>query len=315
MHFVDLAPLADPPAVLPAIARALGAIEVSGRSPAAAICDLLRDHRALVVLDNVEHLLAEVAVLVADLLAHCRGLHILATSREPLHISWEHELLAPPLALPDARLLQPVQELATVASVALFVLRARSVDPTFVLSASNARAIAEICARLDGLPLAIELAAARLKHFTPTDLAARLEERLVLLVDGPRDAPRRQRTLRDALTWSYDLLAPDEQRLFRALSVCVGGADPATIANQWTAIGGAGDPFAHARSHASSREVLPSHNCGRSVASPVSRPRPSLAPVGPRSSPLTCSRSPIASSPGSSNPNRKGVSNASDEST
>lgn len=184
--------------------------------------------------------LAGAAVAVADLLVQCPGLHVLATSRETLHISWEYELPVPPLQVPDPRILPPLEELAVVPSVALFLFHARKVDSAFALTTSNAHAVAEICARVDGLPLAVELAAARVKHFPPHELAALMEHRLTLLVDGPRDLPRRQQTLRDALAWSYDLLEPEEQRLFRALSVCSGGADVATLARLGAVFGDTG---------------------------------------------------------------------------
>src|SRR5262249_41469754 len=151
------------------------------------------------------------------------GLKVLATSREPLRIRGEHLVPIEPLAVPAPEAAAHPSTLATVPSVAFFVACGREAKPDFALTAANAGAVAEICRRLDGLPLALELAAARLTVLTPAALLERLDHRLPLLTRGPRDLPARQRTLRDAIAWSYDLLTPAEQRLFRALSVFHGG--------------------------------------------------------------------------------------------
>ena len=183
---------------------------------------LLGERRLLVVLDNLEHLLPAGPLLV-ELLAGCPGLTILATSRVVLRLSGEQVYLVSPLALPAAtRPLTPA-ELAEQEAVALFVQRARAADPGFALDADNAPAVAEIVRRLDGLPLAIELAAARVRSLTPAALLARLSDRLRLLTGGARDLPDRQRTMRDAIAWSHDLLTAEEQTIFRRLAVFAGG--------------------------------------------------------------------------------------------
>ena len=174
------------------------------------------------MLDNFEHVL-EAAPRVADLLAAAPQLKLLVTSRIPLHLSGEHEYPVPPLALPDPAHLPEVSSLSQYEAVALFVERARAVKADFAVTNANAPAVAEICVRLDGLPLAIELAAARVKLLSPQALLARLEQRLDLLTGGPRDLPARQQTLRATIDWSYDLLGPDEQTLFARLAVFAGG--------------------------------------------------------------------------------------------
>jgi predicted ATPase/DNA-binding XRE family transcriptional regulator len=219
---VDLAPITDPQLVVPAIAVALRVRESVGEPLRETLTRYLRKRRLLLVLDNCEQVLAS-ASDIATLLAACPNLAILATSREPLHIRAEHELEVPPLPLPAPGRLPPLAELADVPAVALFVERAESARAGFSLTAGNAAAVAGICQRLDGLPLAIELAAARIKVLPPAALLARLEQRLPLLTSGDRDAPLRQRTMRDAIAWSYDLLTPEEQQLFRRLAVFVGG--------------------------------------------------------------------------------------------
>ncbi len=176
----------------------------------------------LLLLDNFEHLVKG-APVVADLLAMAPNLKILVTSRAPLRVSGEHEFPVPPLAMPESSEKLSVDELRTSPAVALFVQRALAVKPDFELTKENAAAVAEICARLDGLPLAIELAAARVKVLSPAAMRTRLRSRLQLLTGGARDMPERQQTLRAAIDWSYDLLGPAEQKLFRRLSVFVGG--------------------------------------------------------------------------------------------
>jgi non-specific serine/threonine protein kinase len=222
--FIDLAPLSQPDHVVPAAARALGLQDLGERPVRESVDEWLRPRRALLLLDNFEHLLPAAAD-VADLLATCPRVSALVTSREALRLRGERLVLVPPLALPagpgpgaDA-----AEQIAESPAVRLFVERARDRDPAFRLTAANAAAVAEVCARLDGLPLAIELAAARARLLTPPELARRLDRRLPLLEGGPRDAPGRQRTLRDAIGWSYDLLSLEEQVFFRRLAVFVGG--------------------------------------------------------------------------------------------
>jgi predicted ATPase len=176
----------------------------------------------LLVLDNVEHL-PGVALLVSEMLATSPELTILATGRAPLHVRGEHQFPVPSLQLPHLAQLPDLDKLRQYAAVALFVARAQAVQPAFQMTAVNAPIVATICARLDGLPLALELAAARLKLFPPEALLARLSNRLSLLTGGPHDLPARQQTIRAAIAWSYDLLDEAEQALFRRLGVFVGG--------------------------------------------------------------------------------------------
>jgi predicted ATPase/class 3 adenylate cyclase len=219
--FVDLSPLRDPAQVLPAIGTALGLREVNAGSLVSQIHSFLGERETLLILDNFEHLLGSAAV-VANLLGGSE-VDLLVTSRAPLRVQGEHEYLVPTLSLPDDTERTNASALATNEAVALFVDRARAVRPDFELTDAIAPIVAEICARLDGLPLAIELAAARIKVLPPAAMLSRLERRLPLLTGGRRDAPERQRTLRDTIAWSYDLLAEDECQLFRRLGVFVGG--------------------------------------------------------------------------------------------
>jgi non-specific serine/threonine protein kinase len=219
--YVDLSPVRDPAFVLPTVARALGVREGAERPLPEVLAAYLLPRRLLLVLDNYEHVLAAAAP-VGDLLAACPGLQVLAASRAPLRLRGEHLLVVPPLALPAPAASDPA-DLTAVAAVALFVARARAAQPDFALTAGNAAAAGELCHRLDGLPLAIELAAARIAVLPLPALLARMERRLPLLTGGPRDAPARLQTMRDAIAWSYDLLEPDEQALFRRLAVFVGG--------------------------------------------------------------------------------------------
>jgi non-specific serine/threonine protein kinase len=219
--FIDLAPLADPTLLPATVATALGVTPGAG-SLTDAIIAYLRSWQLLLVLDNCEHLAGVSGQVAARLLASCPAVQVLATSRVPLRVRFERVLPVPPLDLPeDAG--TPLSVLSEAGAIALFVQRARAVDPAFSLTETNAAAVAEICRRLDGLPLAIELAAARVAALPPETLASLLDQRLVALGVGPRDAPARQRTLRDTVAWSYDLLGAPEQRLFRWLSVFVGG--------------------------------------------------------------------------------------------
>jgi predicted ATPase/transcriptional regulator with XRE-family HTH domain len=223
--WVDLAPVRDPALIAPQIAAALDIQADRQRAVASALLTALRDREMLLALDNFEHLLAG-APLVADLLAGCGGLRVLATSRVRLRLRGERELPLAPLATTpprDHRETVSPDAATEPAAVRLFVERAAEVRPEFVLDAANAAAVAEICRRLDGLPLAIELAAARSKALSPSQLLARLERRLPVLTGGARDLPARQQTMRDALGWSYALLTQPQQALFRRLAVCVGG--------------------------------------------------------------------------------------------
>jgi predicted ATPase len=182
----------------------------------------LRDKHLLLVLDNFEQV-AAAAPQIADLLATCPGVRALVTSRVTLALSGEHEYALRPLGLPDPKRLPPLETLSQYAAVALFIERAQAADERFAVTNASAPAVAEICARLDGLPLAIELAAARVKLLPPQALLKRLEKQLPVLTGGARDLDQRQRTMRDTIAWSYNLLAPEEQRLFRRLAVFVEG--------------------------------------------------------------------------------------------
>jgi predicted ATPase/class 3 adenylate cyclase len=221
--FVPLAPLSAADLVLPTIVQTLGLQESGEQASLESLKQALGEKIMLLLLDNFEHV-AEAAMLVADLLAACPRLTVLVTSREPLHLLAEQEFAVPELAVPDLQHLPDLPALSQYEAVALFIERARAVKPDFEVTSANAPAVAEICARLDGLPLAIELAASRSKLLSPQALLARLGQRLQLLTSSTRDAPARQRTLRSAIQWSYDLLSEPEQFLFRRLSVFAGGA-------------------------------------------------------------------------------------------
>ena len=220
--FVDLSPLTEPEAVVPTIAAALRVRDVARQPLLVTVADFLAAKRILLILDNCERVLAAAPDITA-LLASVPGLTLFATSREALHVRGEYEfpLLPLPLADPDHR--SPIEELAIVPAVTLFLERATASQPDFVLTDENAQAVSAICRRLDGLPLAIELVAVRIKVLPPAALLARLERRLPVLTGGGRDLPARQRTLRDTLAWSYALLALPERRLFRHLAVFASG--------------------------------------------------------------------------------------------
>ncbi|CAN5550527.1 hypothetical protein BH23CHL2_BH23CHL2_01000 [soil metagenome] len=220
--FVPLASVRDVELVPAAIAERLGVQEAGSEPIEAQIEAFLRTRHPLVILDNVEHLTAA-GPLIADLLAACPSLSVLATSREVLRLSGEHTYAVPPLSLPDQDDLATHDRLTDTEAVRLFAERAAAAEADFKLTPENAPAIAAICQRLEGLPLAIELAAARVSAFTPAALHDRLERRLPLLTAGPRDAPRRLQTMRGAIAWSVDLLPYGEQQLFRRLAVFVGG--------------------------------------------------------------------------------------------
>jgi len=220
--FVPLASIRDVNLVMPTINAAIGVAAVVGQEPLDTLGDFLHTKRALLVLDNVEQVRDSAPSLI-ELLRRCPDLRILVTSRAMLRVRGEHIFAVHPLAIPDPTFMDSRQGVMRYASVRLFVERSQAVKPGFAVTMSNAPIITAICARLDGLPLAIELAAARVNVLAPPALLPRLERRLSVLVDGPRDAPERQQTLRHTLAWSYDLLAADEQEVFRRLAVFVGG--------------------------------------------------------------------------------------------
>ncbi|HSH79246.1 MAG TPA: tetratricopeptide repeat protein [Herpetosiphonaceae bacterium] len=220
--FVNLAPITDPALVLSAIATTLGVREAGGQALRETLQAYLHDKQLLLLLDNFEQVLPAAGV-VADLLKTSTGLKVLVTSRAPLHLRGEHEFPVPTLHVPDPRRLPPVERLTQYEAVRLFIQQAQGVKPDFAVTNANAPAVAEICVRLDGLPLAIELAAARIKMLPPEALLRRLSSRLKVLTGGARDLPARQQTLRAAIDWSYSLLDVEEQRLFARLAVFVGG--------------------------------------------------------------------------------------------
>jgi predicted ATPase/class 3 adenylate cyclase len=220
--FVPLAPVASATLVAPTIAGAFGIRESAADSIEATLRAYLRPRRLLLVLDNFEHLV-DASPLVVDLLSHCPDIQVLATSRAPLHISGEFELPIPPLELPPSAGPLRLDDVLASEAVRLFVDRARAVQNHFELTEANAEAIVAICRRLDGLPLAIELAASRVRLLPPKAILARLDNRLTLLTGGGRDRPERQQTLRGAIAWSHDLLGRSEQILFRRLAVFAGG--------------------------------------------------------------------------------------------
>ncbi|HYH00222.1 MAG TPA: protein kinase [Terriglobales bacterium] len=221
--FVSLAALSDPAEVAPAIADAIGIVVPAPADAVRAVINALRDKRALIVLDNFEQV-AGAAPVVHELISKANQISIVVTSRVALRVSGEHQFPVPPLGVPSQRDLCNRAVLRNCAAVQLFVERAQAALPSFSVTDDNMRAIAELCMRLDGLPLAIELAAARVTLFSPEAMLKRLSARFDLLKGGPRDRPARQRSLREAISWSYELLAPEEQRLFRTLGVFVNGA-------------------------------------------------------------------------------------------
>lgn len=248
VSFVGLASIDDPDLVLPAMAQALGLQEGGSAPLRESVPRYLREKVLLLLLDNFEHVLPA-APLVADLLTACPALKVLVTSRTPLRVYGEHAAPVLPLGLPDLARLPPPEQLAGYEAVGLFVARAQAARPDFALSAQNAPAVAALCHRLDGLPLAIELAAARSRLMTPRALLARLEGAyghtpLQVLVGGERDRPARQQTLRGAIAWSYDLLDQGEQALFRRLAVFAGGCTLPAVEAVCAVAGEPGDPFA-----------------------------------------------------------------------
>src|SRR6266571_4113636 len=222
VFLIPLTAITDPDLIPATIAQTLGLKESGETSIQETLKRHLRDKRMLLVLDNFEQVVGA-APLVTEILVACPRVKVLVTSRVVLHLRGEHEFSVQPLELPNVQHLPPLEALSRCSAVALFVARARAVKPEFALTNENARDVAEICIRLDGLPLALELAAARLKLFPPKSLLARLENRLKLLAGGARDLPAHQQTMRGAIDWSYDLLNENEQKLFRMLTVFVGG--------------------------------------------------------------------------------------------
>jgi non-specific serine/threonine protein kinase len=220
--FVDLSAIRDPALVVPTVARVLGVREAAGAPPEEYLVAHLLTRSVLLVLDNFEQVV-EAAPAVARVVDAAPRLKVLVTSRALLHLSVEHEVAVPPLDLPPPGRVPAVEELGRYPAVALFVERGRAARKSFALTERNADAIAAICRRLDGLPLALELAAARLKMLSPEGVLARLNERLKLLTTGGVDLPERQKTMRAAVAWSYDLLDEGERRIFRQLAVFEGG--------------------------------------------------------------------------------------------
>ncbi|MCU0490327.1 MAG: tetratricopeptide repeat protein [Chloroflexaceae bacterium] len=246
---VELSALSDPALVPQALASVLEVREAPGSDMLTTLVDSLQEKHLLLLLDNCEHLVETCAQLVAHLLSACPRLHLLATSREALRVRGEHPWRVPGLALPDAQAAPPVEALGAYEAVRLFVERAQVQQPSFTLTAHNGRWVAEICQRLDGIPLAIELAAARVGLLTIEQLAARLDHMLGLLTHGERTRAPRHQTLRATLDWSYSLLNQDEQQLFARLAVFAGGwtleAAEAVTASGTVAANGVLDLLAH----------------------------------------------------------------------
>jgi predicted ATPase len=225
VYFLPLASVSDPSVIVSVIAQTLGVRESGGRAPLENLKEHLRKRagaRVLLLIDNFEHLLPA-APMLSELLAAAPGLKLLVTSRAALRVQDENEFPLQPLALPDPKVKLSVAALGECPAIALFVQRAAAVKAGFALTSENASAVAEVCTRLDGLPLAIQLAAARIKLLTPSAMTGRLASRLQLLTSGARDLPARQQTLRHTIDWSHDLLSEPEQKLFRRLSAFTGG--------------------------------------------------------------------------------------------
>jgi non-specific serine/threonine protein kinase len=220
---VEFGPLAEPALVPQAVASTLQIREHWGRPPLELVVELLRTKQLLLVLDNCEHVVEAVARLVDTLVRACPRLYVLSTSQDALRLAAEAQYRVPSLAVPDLTRLPAIEELARFEGVQLFCERAQAVQPDFTLTEHNQQAVAEICCRLDGLPLAIELAAARTRMLTPEQIARRLDDRFRLLVGGERTAPSRQQTLRGLIDWSYELLADKERQLLARLAVFAGG--------------------------------------------------------------------------------------------
>lgn len=222
VFFVTLAPITEPGLVISTIAQTLGIAESGGRSVLESVKDYVHSRQMLLLFDNFEQVVSA-APLVVELLGASSQVKILVTSREGLRVRGEREYPVPPLALPNLAEVASLESISHYAAVELFIQRAQAIKPDFQLTDETASAVAEICYRLEGLPLAIELAAARVKLLPPRAMLARLEHRLEFLTGGARDLPTRQQTLRNAIAWSYDLLNESEQKFFRRLAVFVGG--------------------------------------------------------------------------------------------
>ena len=221
---VELASLRDPALLAPEVARGLGLLDQSAGWAVATLSEHLADRQVLLVLDNCEHLLDACAVLAEAILRACPGVRILATSRQVLGVTGEVMLAVPPLSVPDGRVRQPPEQLMQSEAVRLFAERGAAVLPGFAIDAANGQAVADLCVRLEGIPLAIELAAVRLRALSPEQILARLGDRFRLLSAGDPAEPR-HRTLQDTLTWSYDLLSPHEQAMWQRASVFAGSFD------------------------------------------------------------------------------------------
>jgi predicted ATPase len=220
---VELAAFSDPTLIPPTVATALGVREAPGRPPLGLLAEYLRGRSLLLILDNCEHLVAACAQLAETLLRVCPGLQILATSRHILGVKGETAWRVPSLAVPDLQSPPPLERLTHYEAVQLFIDRATAAQPSLQVTHQNARAIAQICHQLDGIPLAIELAATRARVFSVEQIAARLDDRFRLLTSGPRTALPRQQSLRATVDWSYDLLSEPERALLRRLSAFAGG--------------------------------------------------------------------------------------------
>ena len=234
VYFIKLAAVKQPELVASIIAQPLGVKEIEGRPIVDGLKEYLRERNVLLVVDNFEQV-SEAAAVVAELLSQAPQLKVLITSRALLHLSLEHEYVVPPLAVPETLADVSLDELTRYEALRLFAERARGVKSNFALTDKNVRTVAEICARLDGLPLAIELAAARAKLLSPAAILSRLDNSLKLLTGGARDLPTRQQTMRGAVEWSYQLLKEDEKQLFRRLAVFAGGF---TLAAAEAVVGG-----------------------------------------------------------------------------
>ena len=220
--FVELATVLEPDLVQPAIAATLDVRGTSIENIGQRLKAHLKQRQMLLILDNAEHLL-DAAPDIAALLAASERLHILITSRSPLNLRGEHAFDVPPLAIPPLQHAQSAAELSRYPAIELFVRQAHATDAAFRLTDTNIDDVASICARLDGIPLAIELAASRIRVLSPNGILARLDQQLLLLTGGPRDQPPRLQSMRSAISWSYDLLDAGQQELFRRLAVFSGG--------------------------------------------------------------------------------------------
>lgn len=223
VFFVALAPLEDPSLVATTVVQTLGFVETPDRSPFEQLKDGIGERQMLIVLDNLEHLIEGTAILATDLLSACPRLKILATSREALHVPGEWLYIVSPLSIPEESSSIDVETISQFSALTLFAERARAVRPDFALDDDNIQTVATICVHLDGLPLAIELVAARIRLMSPASLLSHLNDRFVLSADGMRSVSPRQRTLYSAIDWSYNLLTDKEQVLFRRLAVFSGG--------------------------------------------------------------------------------------------